>query len=314
VRALQYDAYGGIDRLKLREVPAPAAPRGRHVQVRVVRAALNPKDALFRKGRFRLLSGKRFPKWCGLDFAGEVSASNSRRLRVGDRVFGALNEWTLARGTLAEYVVAGEDEVALLPGGVSFDEGAAVALTGLTALQALRDVARIPPGAEVLINGASGGVGTAAIQIARLLGARATSVSSAGNLGLCADLGAAATLDYARGDFLESGSRYDCVFDVFGNLSFARARPALKAKGVFVSTVPSLFRAVRDVVSRLSSQSERLVVVRTRRGDLEQLAAWLAWGELKAVIDSRYKLEEAADAFRRLESKRARGKLVIEVA
>ena len=122
MRALQYDAYGGIDRLKLREVPAPAAPRGRHVQVRVVRAALNPKDALFRKGRFRLLSGKRFPKWCGLDFAGEVSASNSRRLRVGDRVFGALNEWTLARGTLAEYVVAGEDEVALLPGGVSFDE------------------------------------------------------------------------------------------------------------------------------------------------------------------------------------------------
>jgi len=217
---------GGIDRLKLREVPAPAAPRGRHVQVRVVRAALNPKDALFRKGRFRLLSGERFPKWCGLDAAGEVSASNSRRLRVGDRVFGALNEWTLARGTLAEYVVAGEDEVALLPGGVSFDEGAAIALTGLTALQALRDVARIPPGAEVLINGASGGVGTAAIQIARLLGARATSVSSAGNLGLCADFGAAATLDYPRGDFLESGSRYDCVFDVFGNLSFARAAGA----------------------------------------------------------------------------------------
>ena len=292
----------------------PAAPGARQVQVRVFRAALNPKDALFRKGRFRLFSGARFPKSCGLDFAGEIAASNLPGLRVGDRVFGALNEWRFARGTLAEHVVIGEDEVSALPEGVSFDEGAAVALAGLTALQALRDVARISAGAEVLINGASGGVGTVAIQIARLLGARVTSVSSATNLKLCADLGAELTLDYESGDFLESRRRYDCVFDVFGNLAFARARPALKNRGVFVSTVPSLFRAVRDLVSRLSSRSERLVVVKSKRMDLEQLAVWLARGELRAVIDSRYKLEDAADAFRRLESKRTRGKLVIEIA
>ena len=315
MRALQYDAYGGIDRLVLREVPVPSfPPRGRAVQVRVVRAALNPKDALFRKGRFRLISGGRFPKCCGLDFAGEVAASNSSRVRVGERVFGALDEWRFARGTLAEYVVAAEDELAPLPDAVSFEHGAAVALVGLTALQALRDVARIAPGAEVLINGASGGVGTAAIQIARRLGARVTSVSSAANLRLCASLGAAVTVDHGQGDFLASAGSFDCIFDVFGNLSFASARRALKAKGTFVSTVPSFSRAVRDVVSRLSSQRERLVVVRPNRKDLDELASWMVRGELRAVVDARYALAQAADAFRRLESKRARGKVLIEIA
>jgi NADPH:quinone reductase-like Zn-dependent oxidoreductase len=315
MRALQYDAYGGIDRLVLREVPVPSLPaRGRAVQVRVVRAALNPKDALFRKGRFRLISGGRFPKWCGLDFAGEATASSSPRVRLGDRVFGALDEWRFARGTLAEYVVTREDELAPLPDGVGFEDGAAVALVGLTALQALRDVARMAPGAEVLINGASGGVGTVAIQIARLLGARVTSVSSAANLQLCAELGAEEMLDYDRGDFLGQVGRFDCIFDVFGNLSFARARTALKARGTFVSTVPSLSRALRDVVSRWSARSERMVVVKPNRKDLEQIAGWMGRGELRAVIDARYALEQAADAFRRLESKRARGKVLIQIA
>jgi len=314
VRALQYDAYGGIDRLVLRELPIPSLPARRGTaQVRVVRAALNPKDSLFRKGRFRLISGGRFPKWCGLDFSGEVTASNSPRLRVGQRVFGALDEWRLSRGTLAEYVVAAEGELAPLPEAIGFEDGAAVALVGLTALQALRDVARIGPGADVLINGASGGVGTVAIQIAGLLGARVTSVSSAANLRLCADLGAAETLDYGRADFLDSARRFDCIFDVFGNLSFARARAALKARGTFVSTVPSFSRALSDVLSRLSAQKERLVVVKPNRNDLEQLAAWLARRELRAVIDARYGLEQAADAFRRLESKRARGKVLVEI-
>lgn len=315
MKAVQYDAYGGIDRLELREVPVPnVSTRERQVLVRVVRAALNPKDALFRKGRFRVISGGRFPKWCGLDFAGEATASNSPRIQLGERVFGALDEWRFARGTLAEYVVTSEDELAPLPHGVSFEDGAAVALAGLTALQALRDRARIAPGSEVLINGASGGVGTVAIQIARLLGARVTSVSSAANLRLCADLGAAETLDHGRGDFLDRAGRFDCIFDVFGNLFFARARTALKARGTFVSTVPSLSRALRDLASRWSARSERMLVVRPNRKDLEQLASWMVRGELRAVVDARYALAQAADAFRRLESKRARGKVLIEIA
>ncbi len=321
MRALQYDAYGGIDRLTLREVPVPAVSGSRgQVQVRVVRAALNPKDALFRKGRFRVISGGRFPKWwrfpkwCGLDFAGEVTDSRSPSLAVGQRVFGALDEWRCLRGTLAESIVCEEEEVASLPAGVRFDEGAAIPLVGLTALQAFRDVARIAQGANVLINGGSGGVGTVAIQIARLLGARVTAVSSAGNLGLCRELGASEALDYARGDFLQRGDRFDCIFDVFGNLSFARARAALEASGTFVSTVPSPWRAVRDVISRWSAQKERLVVVRPNRKDLERLGGWLERGELRAVIDSRYPLEQAASAFGRVESKRARGKVLIEVS
>lgn len=312
MRALQYDGYGGVDRLHLREVDAPAL-RSAQVLVKVRCAALNPKDALFRKGRFRLISGRRFPKGCGVDFAGEVAQSRSPDFREGDRVFGALDEWRFARGTLAGLVAPDAEEVARLPDAVSFEHGAAVPLVGLTALQALRDLARLRPGAEVLVHGASGGLGTVAIQVARLLGARVTSSSSAANRPLCASLGAAVTLDYRVDELLPAAPRYDCVFDVFGNLSFAQARRSLQRGGSYVSTVPSARRLLRELQSRVSRRGERLVVVRPSRTDLEQLGRWLVAGSLRAVLDGRYPLARYADAFERLESKRARGKLVLTV-
>lgn len=310
MRALFYRGYGGIDRLELGELPAPRSGRGPLVRVEV--AALNPKDALFRKGKFRPLSGRRFPKQCGLDFAGTVEQAGAG-LAAGERVFGALQEWTFRRGTLAELVAPGPEEVAPLPRGVDAAHAASLALVGLTALQALRDVARTQAGAHVLINGASGGLGTAAIQIARLLGASVTTVSSAATAELVRSLGAQEALDYgALPEALGSG-RFDVVFDVFGNLQFASARRALRPRGVFVSTVPSVGRLLRDVSSRIAAHKERLVVVRPRRRDLEQLGAWLAGGGLRGVVDARFPLAEYAAAFARLESKHAHGKIVIDV-
>ncbi len=311
VRALQYDRYGGVEQLTLREVPRPAARGG--PRVRVAAAALNPKDALFRKGKFRLLSGRRFPKGCGLDFAGHVEVAGAG-LAVGQRVFGMIEEYAFTRGTLADVVAVRPEEVCALPEGVALADAAAIPLVSLTALQALRDVAGVGAGARVLVNGASGGVGTVAIQIARALGASVTTVSSAGTTGLCAQLGATRTLDYAARDAELESHAYDVVFDVFGSLTFATARGALGRRGVFVSTVPSAGRVLRDVLLRWGSQVERLVVVRPRRADLETLAGWLVRGELRAVIDTRLPLARYAEAFARLESKHTHGKIVLDVA
>jgi NADPH:quinone reductase-like Zn-dependent oxidoreductase len=309
MRALQYDAYGSVDRLTLRDAPSPrpAAPL-----VRVTVAALNPKDALFRKGKFKVLSGRRFPKYCGVDFAGVVEAPYGD-LRAGDPVFGALSEWRYARGTLAEFVAPRATEVARIPAGVAAADAVAVALVGLTALQALRDVAHVGRGTSVLINGASGGVGTVAVQIARILDTRVTTVSSAATTALCRSLGADETLDYTRLDEALGGARFDVVLDLFGNLRFTRARAGLRRHGVFVSAVPTARRLVRELVTRFSLQQERLVIVKPNHADLTQLGAWLADGQLRAVIDSRFALSDYAAAFEKLESKHTHGKIVIDL-
>jgi NADPH:quinone reductase-like Zn-dependent oxidoreductase len=234
-------------------------------------------------------------------------------LRAGDAVFGALSEWRFARGTLAELVAPRAAEVARIPAGVAEAEAAAVAFVGLTALQALRDVARVGRGTSVLINGASGGVGTVAVQIARILGSHITTVSSAATAPLCRSLGADQTLDYTELDDALRGARFDVMFDVFGNLRFERARAGLRRRGVFVSTVPTLRRLVRELVTRISLQQERLVVVKPNRADLTQLGAWLVDGQLRAVIDSRFALGDYAAAFHKLESKHTHGKIVIDV-
>jgi NADPH:quinone reductase-like Zn-dependent oxidoreductase len=313
VRALLYDRYGGIDALRLEDVADPVAGAAEAI-VDVRAAALNPKDALVRRGKFRLVSGRKFPKLTGVDFAGTVRAAGARAgVAPGDRVFGFIDELRYARGTLAERVRVRADEVARLPDAVSFEEGAALALAGLTALQALRDLARLGAGDAVAIHGASGGVGTVAIQVARVLGARVITTSSARNVPLCRELGADEALDYAQEPLGRFTAELACIFDVFGNLRFEEVRGALRADGVYVTTVPRPAALVRELLARVHGR-RRLVLVRPRRADLELLGAWAAEKRVRAVIDRVLPLAEHAEAFRVLESKRARGKLVLTVA
>jgi NADPH:quinone reductase-like Zn-dependent oxidoreductase len=312
MRALRYASYGGLDRYELADVPTPEREPGR-ILVRVRRAALNPKDVLIRKGKFRFMSGRKFPKLTGLDFAGEVLHDATGELQAGTRVFGTLDEYAYQRGTLAEIVPVRPRELARLPDGVDFEQGAAISLCGLTALQALRDRARLAAGASVLVNGASGGLGTAALQIARLLGASSVaSVSSSRNLELCRSLGATQAFDYAKNEFL-AGRKYDCIFDAYGTLTLNRVAGALTKDGVFVSAIPTPQRWLKNFIARLVPLGERLVIVKPNRPDLDRLASWMASGALRAVIDSRFPLERWRDAFTILESKHARGKIVIEV-
>ena len=312
MRAVQYRSYGSPRELAIAQLPTPSPSAG-EVLVRVSHAALNPKDYLLRAGQFRLLSGRQFPKQSGLDFAGEVVASRSPSYRPGERVFGFLDEWRGARGTLAEVVCASQRELAHLPDDVSSEQGAAVALVGSTCLQALRDIGQIGPSSEVLVHGASGGVGTAAIQIARLLGARVTTVSSAGNRDLCLRLGAAEARSYEELGLGRDLAPFDCVFDVYGSLSGRRLRGSLKPGATFISTVPTLGRLVRNLVTRKSSVQERVVMVRARSADLAQLARWLKSGELRAVVDARYPLDDVQRAFEQLEGRHARGKVIVEI-
>jgi NADPH:quinone reductase-like Zn-dependent oxidoreductase len=320
-RALVYDRYGGLEVLSLREVHTPR-PQAGEVLVRIRAAALNPKDSLVRKGRFRALSGRGergFPKRVGVDFAGEVVevGRGVRDLAPGDRVWGALEEVTYRRGTLATHAAMRAREVGAMPSTLSFEEAAALPLVALTSLQALRDLARLQPGDRVCIHGASGGVGTVAIQLARALGGVVTTTSSARNLELCRSLGAVEALDYAAAGGLDrafDGSRsFRVVFDAFGDLSFARVRPALAARGIYVSTVPSrrvLFDALRTFVGWPRA---RLVVVRSRRADLDALRAHVEAGRLRPVIDRVVPFDDAIEAVRYLETKRARGKIVVAI-
>jgi NADPH:quinone reductase-like Zn-dependent oxidoreductase len=296
MRAITYASYGPVDRLEETDVPRPE-PGRREILVRVTRAALNPKDAIFRSGRYRFLSGSRFPKRSGVDFAGVVEASRSPHFREGQRVFGMLDELTYRRGTLAEFVACKDHEAARLPDAISEEAGASAALVALTAVQALRDVGRTAPGSRVLVHGGSGGVGTVAIQIARILGAEVDATSSARNLDFCRSLGAARAWDYASTDLYDAHPRFDVVFDVFGNLRFASALPTLEPRGAFISTIATAGRIARDVLTRFSRVQQRIVAVRARRADLELVASWMESGKLRAIIDSRFPLGRVREAF-----------------
>lgn len=311
MRRVEYDRFGDPSVLVLRDVPSPS-PQAHEVRVRVRAAALNPKDVLLRKGRMRWLGGARFPRTMGYDFAGEVDALGEGvdALAVGDRVFGMLGRH--AGGALAESLTCSLGELAVMPARLSFEEAAGVPLAALTALQGLRDSGRVKPDDAVLINGASGGVGVYAIQIARVLGARVTTLSSEANLALCARLGAHETLDYrTAAPFAQR--RWDCVFDVFGNRSYGEVRPSLAPLGIYVTTVPAARNVIDHVRTAVGFPRARLVVVESRGSDLEHLADWLDAGIVKPVIDSVFDLADLADAQRRVESRRARGKVVIRV-
>jgi NADPH:quinone reductase-like Zn-dependent oxidoreductase len=312
MKAVTYDRYGETDVLDVRDIPVPSPRRGQ-VLVRVQAAALNPKDVLVRKGKFPLLAGFGFPKRVGYDWSGVVvdpgDALNAPP--AGSRVFGMIQAWS--GGACAEFVAAHLSELSAIPDALSFEEGAAMPLASLTSLQALRDIAGVGPGTHVTIHGASGGVGLFAIQIAKHLGAHVTTTSSDENRSLCLSLGADEAMDYRTGTFLSPGRRCDAFFDVYGNQTFARVRPLLAADGVYVSTVPKRHVLLASAATWLSRQRCRLVVVRSRSEDLRQIAAWAGAGTLRAVIDSRFALEDIRAAQARVETRRARGKVVIQV-
>ena len=316
MKVIEYDRYGDPSVLVVRERPDPVARPGR-VVVRVRAAALNPKDVLTRTGKLRLFSGGRFPKRVGYDWAGEIAelGRGVTGLAVGDAVFGMIQAWTA--GACGERVEVRPDELAHKPPGLDWEHAAALPLASLTALQALRDLGELVPGQRVLIHGASGGVGVHAIQIARALGARVTTLTSAAAIDLVRSLGADEAIDrttWRATPPRAAADAFDVVFDVFGNRRFDEVRPLLTARGTFVSTVPKLHVVLSRFRTAFTRPRARLVVVRSRRSDLEWLAALIERGRLRAVVDRVLPLDDIAEAQRYLATRRARGKIVLRVA
>lgn len=305
MRASIYDQYGPPEVLQVREVPTPDRRAG-HVRVAVHAAALNPKDVLIRTGRMRWLAGSRLPRIPGYDVAGEL-LDPLGPWPIGTPVFGMIQRHS--GGGCAEVVSLREDEVARAPKGLSMAEAASLPLAGLTALQALRDRLRVNAGDEVLINGASGGVGTLAVQIARAMGARVRAVSSQRNHAMVRQLGAESAVDYRSADV--TGERADFVFDVFGNLGGRSLRQMARVRSC--TTVPRLGTIARGVAARAGAGRHSLVVVRSRRADLEQLSDWVEAGAVSAVVDRVVPLERSAEGHAHLQTRRARGKVVVEV-
>ncbi|MEJ2385726.1 MAG: NAD(P)-dependent alcohol dehydrogenase, partial [Xanthomonadales bacterium] len=320
--AVVHRCYGSADVLEFASLERPVPGDG-EVRVRVTAASVNPLDWHFMRGSpylMRLMSGIGSPKdiRLGADFAGIVDAVGPgvTRFAVGDAVFGG------STGAFAEYLVIGEDRaIAAMPGNVSFDQAAAVGVAGITALQALRDHGRVGPGQRVLINGASGGVGTFAVQIAKATGAEVTGVQSSRNLEMVRGLGADRVIDYTREDYTDGERRYDLVVDMVGNHSVLANSRVLESDGRLVivgGPKGDWFAPLKGLVqSRLFGPFVEpeitVVLARLRQEDLVHLAGMMERGELTPVIDRRYTLAELPDAIRYSESGRARGKIIVRI-
>ena len=322
VKAITYCKYGGPEVLQLEEVGKPVADDDQ-VLVRVRAVALNPYDMHFLHGTpyfMRLMgAGLRKPKLTsiGVDFSGVVESvgKNVTGFKPSDAVFGG------HQGALAEYIVISEQKLVRKPDNISFEQAGAVNIAAKTALQALRDAGKLQPGHEVLINGASGGVGTFAVQIAKYLGAEVTGVSSGRNSELVCSLGADHTIDRTQQDYTQGGTKYDLIIDNIGNHSLSANRRVLKPSGRYVMVsgpkgkwIKPMDRVVAAMIySRFVHQEMGMMMARGGKDDLVLLADLMQQGRVTPVIDKTYKLSEAAEAMRHLETGRARGKIVIQV-
>jgi NADPH:quinone reductase-like Zn-dependent oxidoreductase len=311
MRAVVIDRYGGPEVLRLASVPRPVPRRGQ-VLVRTRFIGVNPKDVIVRKGKFQVATGKKFPLIVGHDIAGEVvEAGLGADFAEGDRVYGMINDF--AGRAYSEYAAVDCDQLALAPSSIELEVAAAVPLAAQTALQALRDDAQLRPEQSVLVNGASGGVGVFAVQIAKILGARVTAVCSHRNVELVKELGADRVVDYTQTELVNLEDRFDVFFDVFGNYHFEKVKRLLTPRGTYVQTVPSA-RIFKDVARTfVRRRRAKLVIVKSRRTDLEWLGQHIDGGQLRVVVDRTFALNDVAEAHRYMETKRARGKVVLAV-
>jgi NADPH:quinone reductase-like Zn-dependent oxidoreductase len=327
MKAIRFYRYGPPKVLEFADIDVPPVGDD-EVLVRVRAASVNPLDWHFMRGSpylVRMMAGLSRPRasatMLGADMAGSVQAvgKNVTRFRPGDEVFGGLED----RGTLAECLSIRHDGVLVTkPAGLSFEQAAAVPVAGFTALQALRDKGKVHPGQKVLVNGAAGGVGTFAVQIAKAFGATVTGVCSTANLNMVASIGADRVIDYTREDFTQARGEYDLLIDIAGNRTLAQTRQVLAPHGVLVAVggpnkgrwIGPLGRSAR--MALLSpAVSQRMVgfLAHQNKADLAVLRDLLEAGKLMPVIDRTYPLSKAAEAIGYLEQGHARGKVVITV-
>jgi NADPH:quinone reductase-like Zn-dependent oxidoreductase len=322
MKAAIYTRYGPPDVVQITDVEKPA-PKDNEVLIKVRAASVNPYDWHFMRGTpygVRVIAGLRKPKVArlGADVAGQVEAigSNITQFKPGDHVFG------ICKGAFAEYVCAPESALVMKPDNATLEQAACVPIAGFTALQGLRNKGRVQSGQTVLINGASGGVGTFAVQIAKSFGADVTGVCSTRNMDMVRSIGADRVIDYTQEDFTTSGQRYDVFFDCIGQHSLSACRSVLNPKGIYVGAggpsdrwmIGPIAHMIKSLaMSALGSQKLVGLLAKANKEDLIILRELIQSGQVKPVIDRRYTLRELPEAIRYLEEGHARGKVVITV-
>jgi NADPH:quinone reductase-like Zn-dependent oxidoreductase len=318
MKAIVYTKYGPPDVLQLKEVEKPT-PKDNEVLIKIHAASVNPLDWHISGAKpflVRLDQGLLKPKnnTLGADIAGRVEAvgKNIKLFQPGDEVFG-----DIFNGGFAEYVCVTEDKLVQKPGNISFEEAAAVPVAALTALQGLRDIGQIQSGQKVLVNGASGGVGTFTVQIAKSFGTEVTGVCSTRNLNMVRSIGADHVIDYTQEDFTRIGQSYDLIYDAVGNRTVSDLKRTLSPKGICAvmgfTSLGLMFQVMLmgPLVSMTSNKKFGTMVTKANQKDMLFLASLLETGKIKPVIDRRYTLNEVPEALRYLEKGHARGKVVI---
>jgi len=333
MKAAIYSRYGTADVVQIEEVEKPVS-RNHEVLIRVRAASVNPLDEGLIRGGGRLVTGLRRPKVTrlGIDVAGLVEAvgRDVTQFQPGDNVFGAcigapdasaLRVW-IPQGAFAEHACAHQSALVMKPENVSFEQAASAPVAALTALQGLRDKGKIQAGQKVLINGASGGVGTFAVQIAKFFGAEVTGICSTRNVDLVRSIGANHVIDYTQEDFTRGGQRYNLILDCVGNHSLSASRRVLSPGGICVMVGDRNGRGMLSVMGRLIAaivlsrfESRKMVTFLARpiNEDLTFISELMVAGKVTPVIDRRYSLSEVVEAIRYLGKGHARGKVVISL-
>jgi len=312
--AVVMNAYGPADVLKKGEVPTPVAGKGQ-VLVKVRAAGINPVDWKFRRGDMRMIHPVKLPAIPGLDLAGDVAAvgPGASRLKIGDAVFGFLHAFGKP-GAYAQFAAVPESALAPKPPNLSYAEAAAMPVVAATALVALREKGHLQAGGKVLVLGASGGVGSCAVQIAKILGAaQVTGVCSGRNVELVRSLGCDRAVDYKTEDPSRLGEIFDVILDT-ASYSFGALKPSLKKGGVFVTTNPSPRALLGALLAPVNPGKKMLTFIVPARADLlGEIAGWLQAGKLRPLVEKIYPASQAAQAHRDSEAGRVRGKLVLDM-
>ncbi|MCG8564010.1 MAG: NAD(P)-dependent alcohol dehydrogenase [Desulfobacterales bacterium] len=313
MKALIYNTFGKPDVLEWKTDWPDPVPGPKAMKIKVAAGSVNPKDVLLRKGKFsKTLARTPLPRISGMDIAGEVVevGTHVTHFKVGDPIFGMTNEFS--GGLHSQYALLDENEANLVPKGISLEDAAAVPLSAQTALQALRDLCGLEPDQRILINGASGGVGHFAIQIAKTMGAEVHAVCGAHHRDFVQSMGADHIHHYETHAPTSIKVRFHAVFDVFGNLNRRMMKNQLKPGAIFVSTVPRAATLMAEFRARVGlGKTSRLVEVQSRRKDLEQIGQWMAQGQLSPHIHRIYPPEQAREAHRQMETKHTTGKIIL---
>jgi NADPH:quinone reductase-like Zn-dependent oxidoreductase len=312
MKAAIIEQYGGPEVLKIAEIARPVPGPG-EVLIKVYAASVNPVDWKVRKGNLKMMLSKKFPKILGIEFSGIIEDIGEQVIdfKKGQRVFAGKG---YEGGGYAEYNVVEASRTIHIPDNISFEEASTMAVAGMTALQGLRNKGKIQPGMDVIVNGASGGVGTYAVQIAKVLGANVTAVCSAKNFELMNSLGADELIDYKETDFTKLPKKYNIIFDAVGYRTFWQTVRVLKKKGIYVNISPSIPLYITSLITRLNpGKKSKGFMLRPDMNDLKEVMQMISDKKIRVVIDKVFPLEKLADAHAYSESERARGKIVISV-